>query len=322
MRAFMRRRLAQWIRRRQGEDTFPVTLQRRRLYILPTRAGMAFAVLLLLMLIAGLNYANSLALLITFLLAGLALVSMHACHRNLLGLTVTELAAQDSFAGGEAQVQVRLANPGATVRVGIELAGTGGAAAACSVPANGTVAVNVRIATPLRGLMPIGRLRIRSTFPFGLFRGWTWLHVSDAVTVYPRAYGSRPLPVAAGDRGGTAPHDAGELDEWATLRAFRDGDSPRQVAWKAYARGAPLLVKEYTASGSAERLFDFTVLAGLETEPRLSQLAQWIVSSAAAGERFGLKLPRRFIDLDQGPGHRQRCLRALARYGLEQRDGE
>ena len=322
MRAFMQRRMAQWIRRRQGEDVLPVTLHRRRLYILPTRTGMAFGVLLLLMLIAGLNYANSLALLTTFLLAGLALVSMHACHRNLLGLTVTDLAAQDSFAGGEAQVQVRLANPGAPARVGIELETAAGAAAACSVPAHGTAAVRLQIATPVRGAIPIGRLRIRTTWPFGLFRGWTWLHVADELTVYPRPHGSRPMPVAAGARGGATPRDSGELDEWATLRAFRDGDSPRQVAWKAYARGAPLLVKEYTASGSAERLFDFSALAGLDTEQRLSQLAKWITSCAADGERFGLKLPRRFIELDQGPGHRQRCLRALARYGLDERAGD
>jgi uncharacterized protein (DUF58 family) len=321
MRAFMQRRMAQWIRRRQGEDVFPVTLQRRRLYILPTRTGMAFGVLLLLMLVAGLNYANSLALLTTFLLAGLALVSMQACHRNLLGLTVTDLSAQDSFAGGEAEVRLRLLNSDGRLRVGIELEGAAGPAVACSVAANGTIAAHLKIATPLRGVMPLGRLRIRTTWPFGLFRGWTWLHVADEVTVYPRPHGSRPMPVAAGARGGTAPHAAGELDEWATLRGFREGDSPRQVAWKAYARGAPLLVKEYTASGSAERLFDFAVLAGLDTEQRLSQLAQWIVSSAAEGERFGLRLPRQFIDLDQGPGHRQRCLRALARYGLAERAG-
>ncbi len=315
----MQRRMAQWIRRRQGEDVLPVTLHRRRLYILPTRTGMAFALLLLLMLVAGLNYANSLALLTTFLLAGLALVSMHACHRNLLGLTVTDLASQDSFAGGEAQLQLRLVNPAAPVRVGIELQTTGGPAVTCSVPAHGAMVVRLKIATPARGAMPVGRLQIRTTWPFGLFRGWTWLHVPDTVTVYPRPQGLRPAPVAPGARGGTAAHDSGDLDEWATLRAFRDGDSPRQVAWKAYARGAPLLVKEYTASGSAERLFDFAALGGLDTEQRLSQLAQWIVSSAAQGERFGLQLPRRRIELDQGPGHRQRCLRALAHYGFTER---
>jgi uncharacterized protein (DUF58 family) len=317
MRAFMQRRMAAWIRRRQGTDLLPVTLHRRRLYILPTRAGLAFGALLLLMLIAGLNYANSLALLVTFLLAGLALVAMHTCHRNLLGLTVAELSSQDSFAGEHAELRLRLANGAAQPRFAIEIDGPGIAPVARTVAATGEVVVGVRIATPRRGLLPIGRLRIRSTWPFGLFRAWTWLHLAHAVTVYPRPAGHDPMPMAAGAGSGTAPREAGDIDEWATLRPFRHGDSPRQVAWKAYARGAPLLVKEYTASGNVERLFDFATLAGLDTEQRLSQLARWIVNCAADGEGFGLRLPQQFIELDQGMVHRQRCLRALALFGSD-----
>jgi uncharacterized protein (DUF58 family) len=266
-----------------------------------------------------LNYANSLALLMTFLLVGLSLVAMHACHRNLLGLTAIDLTSQDSFAGGRSEIQLRLANPGAAVRVGIELDGTGQPPVICAVPSTGEAAAHLLLDTPRRGTMPVERLRIATTWPFGLFRTWTWLHVTHAVTVYPRPEGERPMPAAAGARGATAARDSAEIDEWATLRAFRDGDSPRQVAWKAYARGAPLLVKEYTASGGVERLFDYEVLAGLDTEQRLSQLTQWVVQSAHDGERFGLQLPRRYIDLDQGAGHRQRCLRALALYGIEGR---
>jgi uncharacterized protein (DUF58 family) len=314
MRALLQRRMAAWIRRRQGMDRFPFTLQRRRLYILPTRTGIAFGALLLMMLIAGLNYANSLALLVTFLLAGLALVAMHACHRNLLGLSLIELSSQDSFAGGQAALQLRLANSSAQARVGIEFETAGQAAVTCTAPANADALVMLHIATPRRGALPIGRLRIATSWPFGLFRAWTWIHVSDEITVYPRPAGQRPLPLAAGARSGPAPRESGEADEWATLRPFRDGDSPRQVAWKAYARGAPLLVKEYTATGSAERLFEFAALTGLDTEQRLSQLSGWIVKSAADGERFGLRLPRQLLDLDQGQVHRQRCLRALARF--------
>ncbi len=114
--------------------------------------------------------------------------------------------------------------------------------------------------------------------------------------------GSGPCRWLPGQAAGTAPRESGDIDEWATLRPFRDGDSPRQVAWKAYARGAPLLVKEYTASGSIERLFDFATLTGLDTEQRLSQLARWIVNCAADGERFGLRLPQQLIELDQGHG--------------------
>src|ERR1700733_7078822 len=146
----MQRRMAQWIRRRQGEDVLPVTLQRRRLYILPTRTGMAFSVLLLLMLIAGLNYANSLALFTTFLLAGVALVAMHACHRNLLGLKVAELSCSDGIEGTQAALRLRLANDSAQPRVGIELDGTGQPPVTCNLPANADSGVTLRIATPLR----------------------------------------------------------------------------------------------------------------------------------------------------------------------------
>jgi uncharacterized protein (DUF58 family) len=317
MRAFMQRRMAAWIRRRQGTDQLPITLQRPRLYILPTRSGIAFSALLLLMLIAGLNYANSLALLMTFLLVGVGLVAMHASHRNLLGLNVTELSSQDSFAGQQATLQLRLTNSAAQPRVALEFDGTGNPPAVCTAPANGEIVITLQIATPRRGLMPVGRLRLATTWPFGLFRAWTWMHLEHEVTVYPRPEGQRPMPQAAGERGGGAPRESAEADEWATLRAFRDGDSPRQVAWKAYARGAPLLVKEYTASGSTERRLDFAALTGLETEQRLSQLARWILMCAADGERFGLRLPHSFIDLDQGQLHRQRCLRALAVFGSE-----
>lgn len=88
MRRFLRERVAGWIRRRQGADHPPITLHRRRIYILPTRAGIGLGLTLLFMLIAGLNYANSMVLFLTFLFAGFALVSMHQCHRNLLGLTL------------------------------------------------------------------------------------------------------------------------------------------------------------------------------------------------------------------------------------------
>lgn len=320
MRALMQRRMAAWIRRRQGTDQLPVSLHRRRLYVLPTRTGMAFGVLLLLMLIAGLNYANSLALLMTFVLAGVALVAMHGCHRNLLGLTVSELSSQDSFAGRQTTLQLRLSNGAAQPRVALEFA-VDGPPGICTAPAHGEVVVSLPMATPKRGLMPVDRLRLATSWPFGLFRAWTFLHVAHQISVYPRPEGHRPLPRSAGERQGGAARESSEADEWATLRAFRDGDSPRQVAWKAYARGAPLLVKEYTASGSTERLLDFAALAGLDTEQRLSQLARWILLCAADGERYGLKLPHAVIDLDQGQLHRQRCLRALARFGSEVQGG-
>src|SRR4030088_810273 len=116
----MRARVHAWMRRRQGADVLPVTLERRRLYILPTGAGVAFGLVLFLMLIAGLNYGNSLALFLTFSLAAFALVAMQQCHRNLLGIAVISASAPAVFARSTGAVHLTLANPAHVARAGVE----------------------------------------------------------------------------------------------------------------------------------------------------------------------------------------------------------
>src|SRR5579859_4822249 len=88
-RARLERAVSAWARSRQGADHAPLTLRSRRIYILPTKAGVVAAGLLFLMFLAGLNYQNSLALMVCFLLVGFALVSMYECHATLTGLTIS-----------------------------------------------------------------------------------------------------------------------------------------------------------------------------------------------------------------------------------------
>jgi len=324
--------MAAWIRRRQGADRFPLRLGRRRLYIVPTRAGLCFGTIVFLMLIAGLNYANSLALFLAFSLAGFGLVAMYQCHRNLLELNLTDALTLPAFAGERGAVQLMLANDSRVARYRVTLAeaqlpgvpaspGARGAATS-DLPARATRRLELSVPAQRRGVVHIERLRIETTHPFGLFRAWTWVHAPLALVVYPAPRGARPMPAHPAVQFGEAHRGAGDGDEWLGLRAFRAGDSPRQVAWKAYARGAPLLVKEYAASGSRLRLFDFAQLHELAVEARLEQLARWIVDAEAHGERYGLQLPDERIEADQGPQHRHRTLMALALYGSGTTEGE
>jgi uncharacterized protein (DUF58 family) len=314
LREWLRARLAAWVRRRQGPDALPLTLERRRLYILPTRAGVAFGTLWFLMLLAGLNYGNGLALFVAFLLAGFALVAMHECHRNLLGTRVLSVSAPPVFAGAAGRLQLTLENPAAPARPGIEAGLDSGAAAAGGIAARERTRLEIALPAPRRGRVRLERLRLATAHPFGLFRAWTWVHLPIEMLVYPRPVGSLPRPTESGRRAGAGAHGAVGLDEWVGLRPFRDGDSPRQVDWKAYAREAPLLVKEYSPSGSDLCLFDLARLRHGDLEARLSQLARWVVDAEAGGERYGLKLPGTTLAPGRGPEHRHLCLAALALY--------
>jgi uncharacterized protein (DUF58 family) len=313
---FLRKRMAVWARKRQGIDSLPLILQRRRLYILPTRAGLGFLVLLVFMLIAGLNYANSLALFLTFLLGGFVLVTMQLCHRNLLGASVQAADVPPTFALRPGNLRVTLSNPSTAPRYRVESGISYDPTLVADVPAQGRQQVDLPVAAAKRGVVTIERLRLTTTHPFGLFRTWTWIHAPLEMMVYPRPHGTVPMPSEHGRRTGQRSRGDTGADEWAGLRPFRDGDSPRQVDWKAYAREAPLLVKEYSAAGSELRIFTFGQLPNLGLEARLEQIARWIVDAEERGDRYGLELPDIHVTPDNGADHRHRCLAALATYGL------
>lgn len=313
--ASLRQRLRMWALRRQGIDRPPFTLRSRRIYILPTRAGWTFAGLIGVMFIAGMNYGNGLALLFTFWLAGFALVAMVQTQRTLARTQVSGIACTPAFAGDAVQVRLQLQAARAQIgdlHLGVDMPG-GTESTSSDQGSEGTVLLSIPVQQ--RGRWQLPPLRLHSTAPFGLFQTWTWLAIEDGTTVYPRPSGTLPVPETAGDSTGTSQRHQGQ-DELAWLRDFRDGDSPRQVAWKAYARGAPLLVREYRGL-SAQRLeFDFAALTNPDVEARLSQLARWILDAETRGESWVLRMPGFAPLTGAGSDHRTRCLTLLALHGL------
>jgi uncharacterized protein (DUF58 family) len=318
LRQFLRNRIAAWARRRQGLDVPPFSFHRRRIYILPTGLGLAFAIMLTVMLIAGINYGSSAALFLTFLLGGFMLVCMHQCHRNLLRTSFVSAAAPPMFAGKPGVLRVVFSSDASFTRYGLEVAVRDSPSAGTDIPARGQSHVDVTLPPSKRGMLRIDRLYVSTSFPYNLFRAWTWVHVPIEVPVYPRPHGSLPLPTESGEKSGSRSMAIAGSDEWQGLRPFREGDSPRQVAWKAYARGAPLLVKEYSALGADLRVFDFSQLLQLDIESRLEQLARWIVDAESRGERYALAMPGRRFEADSGPQHRHECLLALTLHGFRQ----
>lgn len=309
-------RVASWARKRQGEDLPPFALQARRLYILPTRAGLGLAILLLMMLVTGLNYGNSIALLITFTLAGAALVGMFECQRTLQGLVVQHASAADCFAGGTGLLELHLANPSPLARRLLAVRCPGGTPVSCEITAHGECQVRAPFAALARGRHRIGRVELATRAPFGLFRAWTWLHMPVEAIVYPRVAGDLPLPHSgAWHQSRAAATTGGEPEQWAGLRPWADGDSPRSIAWKVYARGGPLVVGIFEGEGGDEHRLGFAGLESLPAEARLGQLAAWVEQCSAGNAAYTLELPAARLPLGAGPEQRVAALRALALYG-------
>jgi len=312
LRSAIEARMQAWIRRRQGIDPDPVRLHRRRIYILPTRLGLAYAAMLFAMLLGGMNYGNNLGLALAFLLVSLGLVVMHHCHGTLSGLVLRLAGTESAFTGTEVAFRLTLENTARTPRPRIELGIGREPTCVVDVPADGTAPAELRLPAARRGRVPLERFVVATRHPLGLFRAWAVVHGEHHAISWPApGERSRVPPGVETDTGGAQEHAQGDHD-FAGLRPFQPGDSLRRVAWKAYARGQGLHTKQYAGTDVVSHLFDWDSLPSLGTEARLAQLCRWVLDAHERGEAYGLRLPGTVIEPNVGSAQRERCLNALA----------
>jgi uncharacterized protein (DUF58 family) len=300
--------------RRHGRDSLPISISRRRIYILPTRFGIMLAAILAAMLIAGLNYNSNLALAFAFLMASMALVTMHHCNRNLLRLSVDVTTEVDAFAGREAMFEFELRNASNVDRRDIEVrclqaAGMG------SVPAGESESIEVIATVSQRGVARVDQFELRTRYPFGWFYSWTYVQGPITIYVAPAPAGSRTLPSAGAKGTGTHSEARGDED-FSGLRAYEPGVPLKHMAWKVLARGGEAAVRSYSSLAAQPEWLEWSALDGMGLEARLSQLCLWVLESDSAQRPYGLRLPGKEIAPSGGAAHRFACLRALAAFGV------
>jgi len=300
-----------WLDRHVPRESTHIRLHRRRLFILPTGLGYLFALTLALLLLGSLNYGTSLGFAVTFLLVGAGSLAMVHTYRNLDGVELVFGIPPPVFAGEAVRVPVRVSAP-ARPRWSVTLSGGGGDPATIAPAPQRPATTAYRFAPQARGRFRPPRLRVTTIWPFALLRVWSWIWPRVEVTVYPACvdHGRTPAQHPSGS-GHHRRRREGEAD-FAGLRDYHAGDSPRRIAWAVLARRDELAVKAFEGQPAGEDWFDWAALAQLEPEARLEQLCYWVVQAEARGGRYGLALPGARIEPGQGPQHRARCLQALA----------
>ncbi|MES2424567.1 MAG: DUF58 domain-containing protein [Pseudomonadota bacterium] len=308
-----------WQSRLPLSDT--VTLTQRNVYILPTRPGFMLAGTLLVLLIASINYQLNLGYLLTFLLAGSAVVGMHVCHATLRGLTLHLIAPDPAFALAPAIFNINLTNARARTRhaIGLSVYGTGHWSWT-DVPAQGMATVQVTFESLQRGRHRLPALTAETRFPLGTFRVWTIWRPAAQLLVYP-APELRPPPLPPGEprAGGSASARVQTSGEFDGVRAYRRGDPLKLVVWKKAAKtlesGSDSLVSRDGQQAQQHELWlDYQLAGQTDVEQRLSRLCAWVLQADRLGLDFGLRLPNLTVPPASGEAHKRRCLESLALY--------
>lgn len=302
-----------WVNRRIPRSDVQALTQ-RNLFILPTAAGVVFGLLLLIMLLTGINYQNSLIYLLTFLLGAVFVGAMHQTHRNLSGLELTLVQTGEGFAGDDIVFRLRAA-AGKDDAIALTLSVDDVSVPVGHVPSGQSVGASLPVPAAFRGYLRPDRIRVETRFPFGLLKAWSWMRPVSAAVVFPRPIAAPEVVSAVEDGEQTASSRSPEGNDHAELRPWREGDMSQRVMWKRFARSGQMVVADWEADKGSPHWLDFNAFAGTDHELRLSYLSWLVMERGKSDARFGLNLPGQIIEPDSGSAHATRCLRALATWG-------
>ncbi len=314
------RRAQRWARKRQGSDKHITDLQSRRVYILPTGIGLVFGLTTFAMLLGSMNYNNNLSFVLTFLLISLGLISMHQCQRNLVGLRLAFAGVEPVFAGQSAEFRIAISNASKSHRYCLRIYDIENQSQCHDLAPGESRTFSLDVATQNRGYVRLPRFGVCTVFPFEFFRAWAWLHMDLKGIVYPRPASVVPVPPAVQTAQGHQQLDARGAEDFAALRVYQEGDSPRHVAWKAYARSGELLSKQFAGADLSSQWFDYESISNRSVEARLSVLTRWIIDAEKKGLEFGMRIAGESFEPAVGIAQKHACLSYLATFNLTRKN--
>ncbi len=181
-----------------------------------------------------------------------------------------------------------------------------------------------------RGVARFTGVRLKSSFPFGIFTKSVSMERRGVIPILPRVLRLRHDATAAlmgrAEVGSSAAPQRGRGDDFYGLREFTSGDSKRSISWRSSARLGSLVVRE----NAAPRAGILMVILNLGDRPAadgarnsevnqtledaISLAASLLVDAMGRGMDAGLSVPQQQILLPPGSGARHRfgLLSALA----------
>ncbi|WP_201550112.1 DUF58 domain-containing protein [Psychrobacter fjordensis] len=321
-------KLSRWFASRAPKSD-SATLNLRNVYIFFSREGMLFAVLLIITFIAGINYGNNLVLGLCFYLISIWLISFHVTFAHISGLKVHLLEVTMAEAGTPVWVTLQLRSesrqPRRQLLFGFENLNTM-VDSSVDIPSSvlvtrlqGEQIIRLPVQTNARGQFELPRLRIKTVYPLGIMKAWSYVYFSRTAWVYPKPEAfdwetqyaiasSEDLPIGGQYRQGQ--------DDFERLDNYIEGESLARVSWGHVARGQGMLTKHFADPIGHEQTLDYADMPAAQHEQKLSQLAYGAMTLGQLGVPFNMCLPNDapFVTkMGEGDEFAQDCLLRLAK---------
>jgi len=293
---------------------------RRELYILPTRMGWYFGLIMTALFGIAVKFDNQAAFMMLFVLVSVALIGMIYTHNNVIGLTLSGQSSNSVFLGEHAEFPLTIKNEGNKERNAVWVV-SGGFHQVMQLTPHSEQQVRLKLPTVQRGYVNCDPISLTSLFPIGIFFCWTKRFVSQKrCLVYPQPLDLISLPIDSSEAGKQENQSSARHgnDDYSGMKQYQPGDKIRDIHWPSVAKTNKLVTVEYeTLSPSSINLSWNDLPKHLSVEDKLSQLCYWVVESEKVNARYQLEMPNNTIAYDNGKAHFHTCLRTLALWGLD-----
>jgi len=294
---------------------------RRQLYILPTRIGWYYGLILIALFAIAVKFDNQPAFMMLFILVAIGMVAMVYTHNNVIGLELNSHPSNNIFAGEPALFPVTIQNNSRSARHAVWIICAGFHQLA-NLKANQSHTFELKLPSVQRGYLNCDPINLSSQFPIGVFFCWTKrFNTEQRCLVYPQPLDLIPFPddgSYAGRQQATANIRAG-AEDYAGMKSYQAGDRLRDIHWPSLAKTSKLVSIQYeNHNNSSVNLSWFSLPNSLSVEDRLSQLCYWVIDAQQQGQRYQLEMPNHTVEFDNGLTHFHECLSVLALWGIEQ----
>ncbi len=314
-----------------------LTLSIRNVYIIFSREGILFALLLLITFITGINYGNNLVLGLCFYLSSILLVSMYITFLHISGLKIRLLDVTLAEAGKPAWASIQVTNLSSqpsrqlsfrfdhsdylsrlklTQDTDISKQALRQKTSQYIPCLDTSQTIRLPIMTDKRGRLQLPRLVIRTTYPLGIMQAWAYAYFATPAWVYPQATAfdwNASHALASDDETNYSQFQTQGQNDFDRLDEYQQGESLSRVSWGHLARGHGMLTKHFADNVGHELTLDYADMPASHHEQKLKQLAFAIQKLAKEEQAFILNLPNDIGQLGQGQAFINDSLLRLAK---------
>ena len=288
------------------------TIDRRKIFIMPTRQGFILFLFLLASLIACVLYQINLGLIIVIIASFVFFLTIIITHQNILGLEFKSLYQLIDTDG--TQKLKLLSHNNDEQRINLDITDEHHRFVLNQV--NFKTGDNEHLLIYRqhpRGVFQYPLIKIKTIFPFGIIQSWAWIQLEGKYIVYPTpekpSYDLNLLIQKAIQK------NQDSFEHFTGLKNYAEGMSESRIAWKVSQAKDQWLVKQFEADiVNEDILINFDLIPTMKFEKKLRHLSYIFKYCYNHKYNFGFKYKNFQSKLDRSYEHYQYLLKKLAEF--------